>query len=411
MDTGRRTNKFNKSKEKVWPDYMEKALLDALEIYFPQSTKDPTALQRFPARNKFISEYIFKVTGKRRTAKQVGSRLQQLRETCTDQYVLDLIQSKNFDQRPRRGLMPAERTPSTSSLQTIVEWNSSESSSLPSSETGNLSRLSSAPSSDFAQDNTPSSSSCLPPYCLTTFLIVYISLFAFDFCAAQPTATPSFTLDLDEHPLTNHTGSSMSTFHRHAEIRSPQAIPQCRPIVNFSSRRFIPDSFYQCVTDVRRGCELVYSAPALLERRGSIDGPPVLSMPFLPDFWAVITSDPEDYRSYTIDQRIYSIATGNDVPRTDFPMFSILYTMEIGINPPSYIAPETHPPPYLGDLSFHHNLIPFQFPTEGHAATYHDANPLVYAVPQLPDPSFFSLQGDLLSTSPGRPFTSFFGSL
>ena len=33
-------------------------------------------------RNKFISDYILQVTGKHRTPKQVGSRLQQLRDTC-----------------------------------------------------------------------------------------------------------------------------------------------------------------------------------------------------------------------------------------------------------------------------------------------------------------------------------------
>ena len=33
-------------------------------------------------RNRFISDWIFEKTGKRRTAKQVGSRLQQLRDTC-----------------------------------------------------------------------------------------------------------------------------------------------------------------------------------------------------------------------------------------------------------------------------------------------------------------------------------------
>ncbi|THU86330.1 hypothetical protein K435DRAFT_763475, partial [Dendrothele bispora CBS 962.96] len=33
-------------------------------------------------RNRFISEYILRTTGKHRTAKQVGSRLQQLRDTC-----------------------------------------------------------------------------------------------------------------------------------------------------------------------------------------------------------------------------------------------------------------------------------------------------------------------------------------
>jgi hypothetical protein len=33
-------------------------------------------------RNRFISDYIFEVTGKQRTPKQVGSRLQQMRNTC-----------------------------------------------------------------------------------------------------------------------------------------------------------------------------------------------------------------------------------------------------------------------------------------------------------------------------------------
>lgn len=33
-------------------------------------------------RNRFISEYIFSKTGERRTARQVGSRLQQLKFTC-----------------------------------------------------------------------------------------------------------------------------------------------------------------------------------------------------------------------------------------------------------------------------------------------------------------------------------------
>jgi transcriptional enhancer factor len=42
-------------------------------------------LGRFPRRNRFISDYIFDKTGKRRSPKQVGSRLQQLRESCGGQ--------------------------------------------------------------------------------------------------------------------------------------------------------------------------------------------------------------------------------------------------------------------------------------------------------------------------------------
>ena len=56
----------------------------ALEKYHPETvgSKSDTILGRFPMRNRFISDYIFEATGKRRTPKQVGSRLQQLRDTC-----------------------------------------------------------------------------------------------------------------------------------------------------------------------------------------------------------------------------------------------------------------------------------------------------------------------------------------
>ena len=52
-----------------------------LDEYKPAESKSPRGLTRFPNRNKFISEYIYKKTGEIRTAKQVGSRIQQLRDT------------------------------------------------------------------------------------------------------------------------------------------------------------------------------------------------------------------------------------------------------------------------------------------------------------------------------------------
>jgi len=54
----------------------------ALEKYQLERTWVNKSLDRFPMRNRFISDYIFEVTGKRRTPKQVGSRLQQMRDTC-----------------------------------------------------------------------------------------------------------------------------------------------------------------------------------------------------------------------------------------------------------------------------------------------------------------------------------------
>lgn len=102
--SGRKTWKsLKEKKEAVWPDYLEEALLEgkrdhfsltsslshrsttALERYRPTSSKDPRALRRFPKRNAYISSFIKLKTGVLRTPKQVGSRLQQLRETCTEE--------------------------------------------------------------------------------------------------------------------------------------------------------------------------------------------------------------------------------------------------------------------------------------------------------------------------------------
>jgi TEA/ATTS domain len=103
--TGRKTFKTDKKKkEAVWPDYVERWLiqgwlryfswiefslnaLKAIEEYTPpqsRSGRGKLDLVRFPCRNKYISEFIYANTGKYRTAKQVGSRIQQLRQTCRD---------------------------------------------------------------------------------------------------------------------------------------------------------------------------------------------------------------------------------------------------------------------------------------------------------------------------------------
>ncbi|KIM49899.1 hypothetical protein M413DRAFT_53230, partial [Hebeloma cylindrosporum] len=52
-----------------------------LRIYRPRS-KNGRVPQRFPRRNCEIAEYILRETGQTRSAKQVGSRLQQIAQTC-----------------------------------------------------------------------------------------------------------------------------------------------------------------------------------------------------------------------------------------------------------------------------------------------------------------------------------------
>jgi transcriptional enhancer factor len=93
---GRKSWKRSKG-ERVWPPELEAALIEGNDILFyfvisikhhpiglqkyePVDSRETRMLGRFPMRNRFLSDYIFNKTGQSRTAKQVGSRLQQLRD-------------------------------------------------------------------------------------------------------------------------------------------------------------------------------------------------------------------------------------------------------------------------------------------------------------------------------------------
>lgn len=54
----------------------------ALLMYKPHDPRYARALGRFPKRNRFISDFIYEQTGVRRSPKQVGSRLQQLKDVA-----------------------------------------------------------------------------------------------------------------------------------------------------------------------------------------------------------------------------------------------------------------------------------------------------------------------------------------
>ncbi|KAJ7243535.1 hypothetical protein C8J57DRAFT_1556818, partial [Mycena rebaudengoi] len=90
---GRKSWKTSRSGEPVWPHDLEAALLEgtAWTNYIPDDSRETRMLGRFPKRNKFISDHIFEKTGKRRSTKQVGSRLQQLRESCHGQKLRHLL--------------------------------------------------------------------------------------------------------------------------------------------------------------------------------------------------------------------------------------------------------------------------------------------------------------------------------
>ncbi|KAG2158558.1 uncharacterized protein EDB93DRAFT_1118910 [Suillus bovinus] len=77
--------------EPVWPPYLEAMMLKGLQEYKPVDSRETQILGRFPMRNRFISEYIYHKTGKHRSSKQIGSRLQQFRDTSEGRELIDSL--------------------------------------------------------------------------------------------------------------------------------------------------------------------------------------------------------------------------------------------------------------------------------------------------------------------------------
>ncbi|KAL1739841.1 hypothetical protein HDZ31DRAFT_48689 [Schizophyllum fasciatum] len=96
--TGRKAWKTLKGKgEAVWPPHLCVMISSGLAAYQPD-TKSNKVLNRFPRRNRYISEYIYSRTGEWRTAKQVSSRLQQLKESCKDIKILEKLKLEAYNQ-------------------------------------------------------------------------------------------------------------------------------------------------------------------------------------------------------------------------------------------------------------------------------------------------------------------------
>ncbi|KAI9573174.1 hypothetical protein HD554DRAFT_2059548 [Boletus coccyginus] len=140
----RKTWKTLKGKsEAVWPPYLEATMLKALQDYEPADSRETRILGRYPRRNRFISDYIHSTTGKYRSAKQVGSRLQQLRDTPEGRKLIDVL-TRCYHPRMDTGTCNA-RQPTTwdSSPSPSVSTISCDSSSTSSSSASLVSSLAS----------------------------------------------------------------------------------------------------------------------------------------------------------------------------------------------------------------------------------------------------------------------------
>ncbi|KAF9048969.1 hypothetical protein BJ165DRAFT_1073464 [Panaeolus papilionaceus] len=145
--TGRRTFKTSKEKkEAVWPPLLEDALIEGLSIYRPAS-KSGRRLRRFTKRNCFISKYILDTTGKHRTPKQVGSRIQQIHETTKDPHLIKLITCRDFPREDEAGndAQASSPTGSQSSLDAVSPTESQFFSYSTGTSAGSVSPVSTSP--------------------------------------------------------------------------------------------------------------------------------------------------------------------------------------------------------------------------------------------------------------------------
>ncbi|PPR07739.1 hypothetical protein CVT24_003737 [Panaeolus cyanescens] len=333
--TGRKTWKMTKSKkEAVWPQHLESALLKGLRKYKPASTKDPRHLLRFPRRNRFISEYIYETTGRVRTAKQVGSRLQQLRETCRDQRILDLILKKDFviSRSPSPSLETGSNGDNDSSHSpspTLVSSNTTLSPHLSHrslSSDGTASTLTSPVSIEFAHSAQP------------TVVSVQVALFddeMVDYQQPQSIGTPFFKIDLDECGLIDAGAMhGSSAFVRRIDMRrSKQAIPYAV----FCSYRLSTDVAYRCITNIYRDHKLAFSddnCDIYLEANNSEDANQQhVSMHrarLVPDLglWNTLIERPENYHRYTVTQEIVPVL---NTKTPACASFIIQYSFECGL--------------------------------------------------------------------------------
>ncbi|KAK7016082.1 hypothetical protein R3P38DRAFT_3569733 [Favolaschia claudopus] len=102
--------------EAIWPLELESALLDGLEKYQPNHSHQSLRLGRFCGRNRFISDYIFNKTGRRRSNKQVATRLGQLKEWSGECQVSLALQLLLYPTRIPEPSVPVAPTSSGSSI-------------------------------------------------------------------------------------------------------------------------------------------------------------------------------------------------------------------------------------------------------------------------------------------------------
>ncbi|EJF57264.1 hypothetical protein DICSQDRAFT_183308 [Dichomitus squalens LYAD-421 SS1] len=223
--TGRKCWKTMKGKgEVVWPPYLEAALVEGLEKYQPVESRTSRSFGRFPMRNKFISDYIFQVTGKRRTPKQVGSRLQQLRDTAEGKRILQQLSSRHMAMMQPKSAQSQSRPDAADTRPSTA--GSSSSASASSSPTGSSSTPPArVPTSYVCIDVLPDPGT--PPLRLPSLSFASSPLSP----GAQPSSAIASFVPTPGSPTSPNSGMGLGL-----NSSGPRVLRQIDPAVTFMSR-------------------------------------------------------------------------------------------------------------------------------------------------------------------------------
>ncbi|KAI0827628.1 TEA/ATTS domain family-domain-containing protein [Trametes gibbosa] len=333
--TGRKCWKTMKGKgEVVWPPYLEAALVEGLEKYQPVESRTSRSFGRFPMRNKFISDYIFNVTGKRRTPKQVGSRLQQLRDTTEGKRILQQLSSKHLAMMQPKSAQAQSSSEASSDRPSTASSSSSSSTPAPSTtlsrsaSTSTPAPVNRTPSSFVCIDVIPDPGMPLPPLRLPS--LGGMSLGA-------PTATPSTLANFVPSPTSSPSGMGLGL-----NSSGPRVLRHIDPSVTFMSRA--PLAAYSSFKVSKNGAGHIHTESTELEMLSSSCMPMpqwpsemectfLYRTQFVPRFWETLcrSADPS---VFTITQEIVRTGAAEQYTPEDV-LLSILFQFNnVSATPP-----------------------------------------------------------------------------
>ncbi|KAG7091510.1 hypothetical protein E1B28_010538 [Marasmius oreades] len=340
---GRKSWKTLKGGEMVWPPELEAALLEGLSSYQPDDSRETRLLGRFPMRNRYISAYILQKTGKHRTAKQVGSRLQQLRDTCGTKKLQHLLSPSTR----KTGSSPALKTYHYGSLQRYglsVDSSSSSDTSSPSSP------ISDTPEANWSQAASPS--------------VMYICIL------------PEHSYDAR---LSSENSSSISSL---GAVSRPRSIHTIDPTLAFTSYSVLDRSARSVFEVYHSQKHLVHREECPLTTSQTISGVDeegryLYSTSLIPGYWEMICND-ADPTQYTIEHKVVQNVTG-----VSSSLFTAVYKFR-----------------YPLDATFHRNRISSATDFSMSAGPYHHGLPFECATSSDNSFDIASLSADMGYNNP-----------